>query len=91
MKDEACVEIFKLATAQEIAEKKYDEIAIAGGEALLALPDINDLIMECEHTGHKPSFYLYTNGIGLEEDVVITLRSWGLDGVDYFDHGLAFP
>jgi hypothetical protein len=85
------IKTFTPATAREIAEKKYDEIAITGGEPLLALPKINDLIMECEHTGHKPLFYLYTNGIALDEKTAELLRSWGVDGINYSDHELAFP
>jgi hypothetical protein len=91
MKYDDIIETFKPATAREIAEKKYDEIAITGGEPLLALPEINDLIMECEHTGHKPLFYLYTNGVALNVDVAKQLRDWGVDGLNFSDHGLAFP
>ncbi len=86
MKDKDIFYSFKNQTALWIAQQKYDEIAITGGEPLLELERLVQFICLIKYFNPDTKVYLYTNGYLLQSEIAATLQITGLDGINWSPH-----
>ncbi len=73
-------------TALWIAQQRYDEIAITGGEPLLELEKLVQFICLVKYFNPDAKVYLYTNGILLKSETARILLTAGLDGINWSPH-----
>ena len=83
MKEKEIYYSFKNQTALWIAQQRYDEIAITGGEPLLELEKLVQFICLVKYFNPDAKVYLYTNGILLKSETAATLKIAGLDGINW--------
>ncbi len=74
---------FKNQTALWIAQQRYDEIGITGGEPLLELEKLVQFICLLKYFKKGAKIYLYTNGILLNSETAASLRLAGLTGINW--------
>ena len=77
---------FKNQTALWIAQQRYDEIGITGGEPLLEFDRLVQFICLVRYFNPDAKVYLYTNGVLLESETAITLKTAGLTGINWSPH-----
>ncbi|KKL56948.1 hypothetical protein LCGC14_2240290 [marine sediment metagenome] len=83
MKEPDICNSFKWQTALWIAQQRYDEIGITGGEPLLELERLVQFICLIKYFNKKAKVYLYTNGILLTSETAAVLKVAGLDGINW--------
>ena len=83
MKEKDIYYSFKNQTALWIAQQRYDEIAITGGEPLLELEKLVQFICLVKYFNSKAKIYLYTNGLLLKAEEAATLKIAGLTGINW--------
>lgn len=86
MKEKAIYYSFKNQTALWIAAQRYDEIAITGGEPLLELEKLVQFICLIKYFNSDTKVYLYTNGHLLQSETAATLKTAGLDSINWSPH-----
>ena len=74
---------FKNQTALWIAQQRYDEIGITGGEPLLEFEKLVQFICLVKYFNPDAKVYLYTNGILLRSETAAMLKITGLDGINW--------
>ena len=77
---------FKNQTALWIAQQRYDEIGITGGEPLLELEKLVQFICLIKYFNSDSKVYLYTNGDLLNSETARILLTTGLDGINWSPH-----
>ncbi|KKN32346.1 hypothetical protein LCGC14_0814960 [marine sediment metagenome] len=83
MKDKRIYYSFTNQTALWIAQQRYDEIAITGGEPLMELEKLVQFICLVKYFNPDAKMYLYTNGMSLNYYEAFTLKTAGLTGVNW--------
>lgn len=86
MKENSISHSFKWQSALYIAEQRYDEIGISGGEPLMELKKLVQFICLLKHFNEDAKVYLYTNGDLLNTDTAVALTIAGLDGINWSPH-----
>ncbi len=86
MNDLEIYKSFETVRALYIAEKRYDEVCITGGEPLLELPKVVQFAALVRYFNPDVKIYLYTNGILLTEETLETLKLSGITGINWLAH-----
>ena len=86
MKEKDTYYSFKNQTALWIAQQRYDEIGITGGEPLLELKKLVQFICLLKYFNEHSKVYLYTNGDLLNSGTAQILLTAGLDGINWSPH-----
>ena len=86
MKEKDTYYSFKNQTALWIAQQRYDEIGITGGEPLLKFEKLVQFICLIKYFNPKTKVYLYTNGYLLKSETAFMLKVAGLDGINWSPH-----
>lgn len=86
MKDKKIHDSFLNTNALNIAMMGYDEIGITGGEPLLELEKLVQFICLVKYFNPDTKVYLYTNGVLLESETALTLKTAGLTGINWSPH-----
>lgn len=77
---------FKWQTALWIAQQRYDEVAITGGDPLMELKKLVQFICLLKYFNENTKTYLYTNGCLLNTETARVLLTAGLDGINWSPH-----
>ena len=83
MKDMTIYQSFMNQSALWIAQKRYDEIAITGGEPLLEPEKLIQFICLLKYFNKDAKIYLYTNGHLLHSEIAATLKLAGLTAINW--------
>lgn len=83
MKDNDTYWSFVNQSAFGIAIKRYDEIAVTGGEPLLEPEKLVQFICLLKYFNKDAKIYLYTNGHLLQSEIAATLKIAGLTGINW--------
>jgi len=88
MKDKKISHSFLPASMLDIALRRYDEVCITGGEPLLVLPKVMQLVALVRYFNPNVTIYLYTNGIELTRATATILK---LSGIAALNVSLHYP
>ena len=83
MKEKDIYYSFKNQTALYVANWRYDEIAITGGEPLMELEKLVQFTCLIKYFNKDAKIYLYTNGILLRNETANMLKIAGLTGINW--------
>ena len=86
MKNKEIYWSFVNQTALWIAQQRFDEIAITGGEPLMEFEKLMQFIRLVKYFNPDAKVYLYTNGYFLNSETAATLKVTGLTSINWSPH-----